>query len=277
MLAPRMNAAGRMSTPDIVTRLLLATDEALGEEARALALQLEEENVRRQTEEAGIVASAKKIVQSNPDIGARSVLVVAGEGWHRGVIGIVASKLVDAFNRPAIVLSIDEDVAHGSCRSIPQFDMLGALERCAGLMIRFGGHKQAAGLTIDTARIGDLRAAVNAIADEQLGPEDLMRRLRIDGDLGFRAITGAVASGVAALAPSIHARCSPRVAWRSSMGRASSKSGTSRWRCGRRDGSSEPSSGARPSGTTSSPSTRVHSTSPSHWNRTSTMERHTSS
>jgi single-stranded-DNA-specific exonuclease len=113
----------------------------------------------------------------------------------------VASKLVDAFHRPAIVLSIDGDVAHGSCRSIPRFDMLAALERSAGLMIRFGGHRQAAGLAIEAGRIRELRAAVNAVADETLGPEDLMPRLRIDGDLSFRTITGTVAAGVTALAP----------------------------------------------------------------------------
>jgi single-stranded-DNA-specific exonuclease len=201
MLAPRVNAAGRMSTPDIAMRLLLAADEAMADEVRALAMQLDGENVRRQEEEAEILAAARKIVQTDPDIGARSVLVVAAEGWHRGVIGIVASKLVDLFHRPAIVLSIDGGVAQGSCRSISQFDMLGALERCAHLLDRFGGHKQAAGLTLDAARIKDLRLAVNAVADECLGPEDLMPRLRIDGDLSFRGITGPVAAGVASLAP----------------------------------------------------------------------------
>ena len=201
MLAPRVNAAGRMSTPDIATRLLLASDEALAEEVRTLAMQLDAENVRRQEEEAEILAAAKKIVQNDPEVGARSILVVAGEGWHRGVIGIVASKLVDAFHRPAIVLSIDGDVAHGSCRSISRFDILAALEHSGHLMIRFGGHKQAAGLTIEAARIKDLRVAVNAFADEILGPEDLMPRLRIDGDLSFRTITGAVAAGVTSLAP----------------------------------------------------------------------------
>ena len=130
-LAPRMNAAGRMSTPDIAMRLLLASDDAMAEEARGLAEQLNIENARRQQEEAAIVAEARKIVETDPDIGARTVLVVAGEGWHRGVIGIVASKLVDAFHRPAIVLSIDGDEAHGSCRSIPSFNMLAALESCA--------------------------------------------------------------------------------------------------------------------------------------------------
>jgi single-stranded-DNA-specific exonuclease len=201
MLAPRVNAGGRMSTPDIATRLLLAQDEALAEEVRQLALQLDGENVRRQEEEAEILAAAKKIVTTDPEVGARTVLVVGGEGWHRGVIGIVASKLVDAFHRPAIVLSVDGDVAHGSCRSVPSFDMLGALERCAPLMTRFGGHRQAAGLTMPAARMRELRLAINEIADETLGPDDLMPRLRIDGDLTFRGITGSVAAGVASLAP----------------------------------------------------------------------------
>jgi single-stranded-DNA-specific exonuclease len=201
MLAPRVNAAGRMSTPDIAARLLLAADEGLADEVRLLAQQLDGENLRRQEEEAEILAAAKKIVTTDPDVGARSVLVVAGDGWHRGVIGIVASKLVDAFHRPAIVLSIEDGIAHGSCRSIPQFDMLGALERSAHLLTRFGGHRQAAGLALDASRIKELRRAVNDVADETLGPDDLMPRLRIDGDLTFRGITGGVAAGVAALAP----------------------------------------------------------------------------
>src|SRR5947208_549430 len=173
MVAPRVNAAGRMSTPDIAARLLLAGDEAMAEDVRQLALRLDGENVKRQEEEAEILAAAKKIVTGDPDVGARSVLVVAGDGWHRGVIGIVASKLVDAFHRPAIVLSVDGDVAHGSCRSIPQFDMLGALERCAGLLVRFGGHTQAAGLTLESSRTKELRLAVNDYADGCIGPDDL--------------------------------------------------------------------------------------------------------
>ncbi len=201
MLAPRVNAAGRMSTPDIATRLLLAQDETMADEVRQLALQLDGENVRRQEEEAGILAAAKKIVQTDPEVGARTILVVGGEGWHRGVIGIVASKLVDTFHRPAIVLSVDGDVAHGSCRSFSRFDMLGALERCAHLLTRFGGHRQAAGLTLEASRIKELRRAVNDVADETLGPDDLIPRLRIDGDLTFRGITGGVAAAVASLAP----------------------------------------------------------------------------
>jgi len=201
VLAPRVNAAGRMSTPDIAARLLLASDEALAEEARALAEQLNSENLRRQQEEAEIVAQARKAVETDLEIGSRTVIVVAGEGWHRGVIGIVASKLVDAFHRPAIVLSTDGDVAHGSCRSIPSFNMLAALESCGELMQKFGGHKQAAGLTIDTGRIRELRSRVNDFADDCLGPDDLRPRLWIDGALAFRSITEQVASELGRLAP----------------------------------------------------------------------------
>src|SRR5687768_4935372 len=201
VLAPRVNAAGRMSTPDIAARLLLASDEGMADEARGLAEQLNTENVRRQVEEAEIVAQAKKIVETDLEIGSRTVIVVAGEGWHRGVIGIVASKLVDAFHRPAIVLSMDGEVAHGSCRSIPSFNMLGALESCAALMVKFGGHKQAAGLTIETGRIRELRARVNDYADRCLGPDDLRPRLWIDGALAFRSINEQVASELASLAP----------------------------------------------------------------------------
>ena len=201
VLAPRVNAAGRMSSPDIAARLLLASDEALSQEARELAEQLDAENVRRQQEEADIVAQARKAVETDLEIGSRTVIVVAGDGWHRGVIGIVASKLVDAFHRPAIVLSIDGDTAHGSCRSIPSFNMLGALESCADAMVKFGGHKQAAGLTIETSRIRELRARVNTFADDCLGPDDLRPRLWIDGALGFRSITEQVASELTRLAP----------------------------------------------------------------------------
>jgi len=201
VVAPRVNAAGRMSTPDIAARLLLAADETMGEEARALAEQLDAENLRRQQEEADIVAQARKIVETDLEVGSRTVIVVAGEGWHRGVIGIVASKLVDAFHRPAIVISTDGDLAHGSCRSIPSFNMLAALESCAELMSKFGGHKQAAGLTLETSRIRELRTRVNDFADACLAPDDLRPRLWIDGSLTFRSINEQVVSELSTLAP----------------------------------------------------------------------------
>ena len=214
VIAPRVNAAGRMSTPDIAARLLLASDEAMVEEARGLAEQLNSENLRRQQEEADIVTRAKTVVESDPDVGSRTVIVVAGEGWHRGVIGIVASKLVDAFHRPAVVISIDGDVAHGSCRSIPSFNMLAALESCGEVMLKFGGHQQAAGLTVESARIRELRGRINDHADSRLGPDDLRPRLWIDGPLTFRSIDEQVMAELATLAP--FGAGNPRPVFRSS-------------------------------------------------------------
>ncbi|MPY89781.1 MAG: single-stranded-DNA-specific exonuclease RecJ [Luteitalea sp.] len=201
VLAPRVNAAGRMSTPDLATRLLLASDEAMAEEARGLAAQLNAENERRQEHEADILEAARKVVDTDPDVGAHNVLVVAGDDWHRGVVGIVASKLVDRYFKPAIVISRDGDVAHGSCRSIPMFNMLAALEQCGDLFLKFGGHRQAAGLTIETARIAELRRRINAYADERLQPADLMPRLRVDSLLRLSAIDAGVIAGLDRLGP----------------------------------------------------------------------------
>jgi single-stranded-DNA-specific exonuclease len=201
MVAPRVNAAGRMSSPDIATRLLLATDEGMADEARGLAQQLNDENLRRQQEEAELVSQAKKAIETDPAVGAHNVLVVGGEGWHRGVIGIAASKLVDTFHKPAIVLSVDGDVAHGSCRSIPDFNMLAALEHCGDVFVRFGGHKQAAGLTMEAARVPEFRARINAYADDVLEPDQLRPRLRIDAPLSLKAITPDLVRGLDSLGP----------------------------------------------------------------------------
>ena len=201
VLAPRINAAGRMSTPDLATRLLLAVDEGMADEARLLAEQLNAENTERQREEAEILVQARRAVETDPDVGAHGLLVVSGDGWHRGVIGIVASKLVDAFHRPAIVLAIEGDVAYGSGRSIPEFDLLAALERCRDLFTRFGGHRQAAGLTLEASRLKEFRVRITEEADTRLGPDELTPRLRIDGALPLPAITAGVIEGVATLAP----------------------------------------------------------------------------
>jgi len=201
VIAPRVNAAGRMSTPDIAARLLLAVDEAMADEARVLAEQLNEENQRRQQEEQRILAHARKVIETEPDIGSRSVLVVSGESWHRGVIGIVASRLVETFYRPVVVLSIEGDIAYGSCRSIPPFDMLDALERCSPLLTRFGGHKLAAGLTLEAARVNEFRSTLADWGDQVLAPDDLRPRLRIDVPLRFAAIRGDLVAELQQLAP----------------------------------------------------------------------------
>ena len=200
-LAPRLNAAGRMSTPDLATKLLLLTDDDQTEEARVIAEKLESENVRRKEEEAETLTAARRQVDTNPDVGAHAMLVVWGQGWHRGVIGIVASRLVDAYRRPSLVLAVDGDTAYGSGRSIADFDLLEALEQCSDLFTRFGGHRQAAGLTIRAGRLKELRARLTDFANDTLSPEDLIPRLRVDGHLPLASITPAVVEGLKAMEP----------------------------------------------------------------------------
>jgi len=201
MLAPRVNAAGRMNTPDLAARLLLTADRELAGEARELAGQLDAENLRRREEEAAILRDARRRIMRDPDIAAQNALVVWGEEWHRGVIGIVASKLVDQFCRPVVVLAVDGDVAYGSGRSIPGFDLLQALEHCADLFTRFGGHRQAAGLELPAARLADLRQRLAQYANERLEPDDLAPRLAIDAPLPLTGIDSRLMAKLNALEP----------------------------------------------------------------------------
>jgi single-stranded-DNA-specific exonuclease len=203
VLAPRINAAGRMGSASAAVDLLLmkGRDGDVKARARALARRLGAENARRQEQEAAILAEARRVIESDPDIGAQNILIVAGEGWHRGVIGIVASKLVDAYHKPALVVSIEDGLAQGSGRGIAAFDLLGALESCGDVFLRFGGHKQAAGVTLEAGRLAELRQRLSAVANERLGPDDLVPRLRVDSPLGLREITGEVIEGLARLGP----------------------------------------------------------------------------
>ena len=203
ILAPRLNAAGRMGSADAALDLLLikGRDQGSRERAQVLARQLSEENTRRQAEEASIVSDARHIVDGDPDVGGHNLLVVAGDNWHRGVIGIAASKLVDAYNKPALVLSVADGIAHGSGRSIPAFNLLAALESVHDVFLRFGGHRQAAGVTLDASRIPELRRRLTALANASLEPSDLVPRLRIDAPLGLSEISGEVVEGLQRMGP----------------------------------------------------------------------------
>lgn len=203
LVAPRLNAAGRMSSPEIALELLLlrGRDESIRSRARDLARRLSEENTKRQEQEAAILVEARRIVEHDPHVGAQNILVVAGEGWHRGVIGIVASKLVEAYGKPTIVLSIENGVARGSGRSIPAFDLLACLESAADVFTAFGGHKQAAGMTVDADRLSELRRRLATYANERLEPSDFVPRLRIDAALGLHEISSGVVQGLSQMGP----------------------------------------------------------------------------
>jgi single-stranded-DNA-specific exonuclease len=203
VLGPRINAAGRMQSADLALDLLLirGNDADSRNRARVLAQRLSQENTRRQEQEAAILSDAKRSVDNDLEVGAHNILVVADDHWHRGVVGIVASKLVDTYCKPALVLSIEDGIAHGSARSIPAFDMLAALESCADLFVKFGGHRQAAGLTMERGKVKEFRKRINDWADARLEPDDLIPRLRVDAGLEFNDILSDVVEGIDALQP----------------------------------------------------------------------------
>lgn len=199
-VAPRINAAGRMATAAGVIQLFLTPDI---EVARQLAAQLHALNQERQQTEAEIISAILKECSRAPVGDDQPALVFCGEGWHVGVVGIVASRLVERFHRPAIVLSVDPDtgIARGSGRSIPAFHLLEALESMQELFIRFGGHRQAAGLTLEAGRVGEFRRRLNQYASERLRPEDLIPRQEFDARLRLEEIDDALAADLMRLAP----------------------------------------------------------------------------
>jgi len=199
-LAPRLNAAGRMASANDVVRLFLTEDE---QQARQLAEQLHALNQERQATEARIIAEILEECARTPVGDDQAALVFAGTGWHPGVIGIVANRLVDRFHRPAIVLSIDPEtrLARGSGRSTGAFHLLEALEATQDLLLRFGGHKQAAGLSLPADRIDELRGRLNRYAAERLRPEDLLPAHEFDARLRLDEITPAAVEDIFKLAP----------------------------------------------------------------------------
>jgi single-stranded-DNA-specific exonuclease len=177
-LAPRINAAGRLGHPRAALELLLTDDR---EEARRLADRLEELNRDRQAVEDKILRAAIAQVEEWPEAQRRRrAYVVWGEDWHEGVIGIVASRLVERYNRPVVLIAGTEGLWKGSGRSIPSFDLHGALRACGRLLERFGGHRAAAGLSILPERIEAFADAFAEQAGGQLEPEDLLPATTVD-------------------------------------------------------------------------------------------------
>ena len=197
IIAPRLNAAGRISHAAAGVELLVTEDQT---RAEVLAAELEEENLRRQSVEKELLAIAETLL-SDREAAEQKVLVLAGEEWHPGVIGIVASRLVDQHYRPVVMISIHEGIGKGSCRSIPGFDIYQALGQCADLLIQYGGHKQAAGLTIAIDQITCLRERLNKLAAEWLTENDFIPVLNIDSQMGLEEITEALLEQLACLAP----------------------------------------------------------------------------
>jgi single-stranded-DNA-specific exonuclease len=197
-IAPRINAAGRMAHADDVIHLFLTEDP---DRARKLAGELHALNQERQQTEAEIVQSILGECERAPVTDDQSALVFVGENWHRGVVGIVASRLVERFCRPVFVLSDEEGDVQGSGRSIPAFHLLDALESMPDLFTRFGGHRQAAGVTLKSARAVEFRERLNQYASARLSPADFCPQIAIDAIANLHELTDRTVEELLTLAP----------------------------------------------------------------------------
>ena len=198
-LAPRINAAGRLGRPDVALELVLTDDVA---EARRHADTLEELNRERQAVEDRILREATAAVDAMPESRRRRRgYVLWNEDWHEGVIGIVASRLVERFHRPVVLVTRSHDAWKGSGRSIPSFDLHGALKACSANLERFGGHRAAAGLSIDESKIGAFADDFAAHADAHLDADELFEVVRVDAVVSARDLTLGLAEELARLAP----------------------------------------------------------------------------
>jgi single-stranded-DNA-specific exonuclease len=199
-LAPRINAAGRLYRADAGVELFLTEDES---RAEAIAVELSRANSERRATEREVDAAAEAARRDLPDhLREARGLVVAGGDWHPGVVGIVASRLVERHHRPTVVVSLAEDgLGRGSGRSIPGFDLLAALEACAEHLEGFGGHRAAAGLTIRAEKVEAFREAFAAHADEALSPADLRRVEKVDAIVGGVGLGLELAEELGQLAP----------------------------------------------------------------------------
>ena len=177
VVAPRINAAGRIGESADALRLLLTEDEA---QARQLAEQLDATNRERQDEDKRTLAEALEMLGREYEPASDFGVVLAGEGWHPGVIGIVASRVVERIHRPVVMIALNGQRGRGSARSIPGFHLYEALQACSTHMIRFGGHKQAAGMDVARDSVAALREAFNAEAGSRLDLAQLRPRLRTD-------------------------------------------------------------------------------------------------
>ncbi len=180
ILAPPLNAAGRLGEADPALHLLLEQSE---EEAGRLAQALHRTNRQRRDTGAQILQEAEEALAADRRGVGEHIITLAGAGWPRGVIGIVASRLAERFYRPVVLVSLDGEEGRGSARSIPGFDITAALQSCAPLLERFGGHEQAAGLTIKAAHLDQLREQLNSYAAARLRPEQLSPLIEFDAAL----------------------------------------------------------------------------------------------
>ncbi len=197
ILAPRLNAVGRLGHALRGVELLTATDE---HHANTIARELEELNAKRQEIDRAVLELARERVLAM-DLEDTYGIVIAGDGWHPGVIGIVASRIVEEFGRPTILIGLDGDEGKGSGRSISRFDLHAGIGRCKHLLKRFGGHRSAAGITIERSQVEEFARCFNESARSVLSPDDLVPEIRVDLEVALADLTPAFESLLRHLEP----------------------------------------------------------------------------
>jgi len=205
-LGPRINAAGRMDVASEVIELFCTRDVA---RANELAAKLERLNRERRDTEATALRAIETRLATDAEFAAGRLLLVDGDGWHRGVIGILASRVVDRTAKPAIVVSVEEGVAYGSGRSVDGFHLLNAIESCADLFTRFGGHAFAVGFALPGGLLPELKRRLGLYADEHLAAREPERLLRIHAELPLDRITPVLAGWLRKLEPLGHGNPEP--------------------------------------------------------------------
>jgi len=197
-LAPRINAVGRLGHALPAVELLVTRNHF---QAMKIAGILEEENRRRKEIDTKTLVEALAKIESSYNPKEDVTIVLASDEWHPGVIGIVASRIIEKYYRPTVMITIDSGIGKGSARSIPNFDLHSALKACSDLFLQFGGHKYAAGLTIQEANIPEFRRRFNEIAKTMLTDDDLIPKVKIDDDLTFDEIDHELVRMLGLLAP----------------------------------------------------------------------------
>jgi single-stranded-DNA-specific exonuclease len=207
LLAPRLNACGRLGHARLAVEMLTTATQ---EKAREIATYLEQQNRARQDLEKQILAQAVEQIQSsNWDHPTQRALVLAAEGWHAGVIGIVAARIVDRYRRPTIMLALSNGQGQGSARSIPGFHLARALESCGQHLIAFGGHEMAAGLRLESANLENFRNAFCEYASNIVTDEMLLPNLRLECAADLADLSADVVAEISRLGPFGHGNPKP--------------------------------------------------------------------
>jgi single-stranded-DNA-specific exonuclease len=198
ILGPRLNAAGRMDSAALSLDLLLSENPA---DAYTLACSLEEHNLSRQKMQSEVVEEALRMIEEDEILKKQSIIVVHKQGWHKGVLGIVASRIVDKYYRPTVVISVEDGMGTGSARSIDGFHLHEALTSCAAMLENYGGHKRAAGLRLKHHNIDIFRQAINAFAQQAMPQEEIVPILGIDGEIPLSSIDLKLVELISAMEP----------------------------------------------------------------------------